>query len=251
MRQALVMGNWKLNATKGSVEALINGLVDAAKDNATVEVAVCPPAVFIPQVEALTADTAITYGAQDCDVNTSGAFTGENSAVMLKEFGCKYTLVGHSERRVIHGESSEVVADKFAVTPENGLVPVLCIGETLEQFEAGETKAVVEAQLQAVVTKSGITSLNNAVIGYEPVWAIGTGKTATPEIAQEIPAHIRSWLAEQDAAVANKVQILYGGSVKPANSAELFGQADIDGGLVGGASLDAVEFSKVISGASA
>ena len=251
MRQALVMGNWKLNATKASVEALINGLVDAAKDNATVEVAVCPPAVFIPQVEALTADTAITYGAQDCDVNTSGAITGENSAVMLKEFGCKYTLVGHSERRVIHGESSEVVADKFAVAQENGLVPVLCIGETLEQFEAGETKAVVEAQLQAVVTKSGITSLNNAVIAYEPVWAIGTGKTATPEIAQEIHAHIRSWLAEQDAAVANKVQILYGGSVKGANSAELFGQADIDGGLVGGASLDAVEFSKVIAGASA
>lgn len=251
MRQALVMGNWKLNATKASVEALINGLVDAAKDNATVEVAVCPPAVFIPQVEALTADTAITYGAQDCDVNTSGAFTGENSAVMLKEFGCKYTLVGHSERRVIHGESSEVVADKFAVAQENGLVPVLCIGETLEQFEAGETKAVVEAQLQAVVTKSGITSLNNAVIAYEPVWAIGTGKTATPEIAQEIHAHIRSWLAEQDAAVANKVQILYGGSVKGANAAELFGQADIDGGLVGGASLDAVEFSKVIAGASA
>ncbi|CAM2835452.1 triose-phosphate isomerase [Moritella viscosa] len=251
MRQALVMGNWKLNATKASVEALINGLVDAAKDNATVEVAVCPPAVFIPQVEALTADTAINYGAQDCDVNTAGAFTGENSAVMLKEFGCKYTLVGHSERRVIHGESSEVVADKFAVAQENGLVPVLCIGETLEQFEAGETKAVVEAQLQAVVTKSGIASLNNAVIAYEPVWAIGTGKTATPEIAQDIHAHIRSWLAEQDAAVANKVQILYGGSVKGANAAELFGQADIDGGLVGGASLDAVEFSKVIAGASA
>nr|WP_075497694.1 triose-phosphate isomerase [Moritella viscosa]SHO11060.1 Triosephosphate isomerase-Triose-phosphate isomerase [Moritella viscosa] len=251
MRQALVMGNWKLNATKASVEALINGLVDAAKDNATVEVAVCPPAVFIPQVEALTADTAINYGAQDCDVNTAGAFTGENSAVMLKEFGCKYTLVGHSERRVIHGESSEVVADKFAVAQENGLVPVLCIGETLEQFEAGETKAAVEAQLQAVVTKSGITSLNNAVIAYEPVWAIGTGKTATPEIAQDIHAHIRLWLAEQDAAVANKVQILYGGSVKGANAAELFGQADIDGGLVGGASLDAVEFSKVIAGASA
>ncbi|PKH07492.1 triose-phosphate isomerase [Moritella sp. Urea-trap-13] len=251
MRQALVMGNWKLNATKASVEALINGLVDAAKDNATVEVSVCPPAVFIPQVEALTADTAITYGAQDCDVNIAGAFTGENSAVMLKEFGCKYTLVGHSERRVIHGESSEVVADKFAVAQENGLVPVLCIGETLEQFEAGETKAVVEAQLQAVVTKSGITSLNNAVIAYEPVWAIGTGKTATPEIAQDIHAHIRSWVAEQDAAVANKVQILYGGSVKGANAAELFGQADIDGGLVGGASLDAVEFSKVIAGASA
>lgn len=251
MRQALVMGNWKLNATKASVEALINGLVDAAKDNATVEVAVCPPAVFIPQVEALTADNAISYGAQDCDVNTAGAFTGENSAVMLKEFGCKYTLVGHSERRTLHGESSELVADKFAVAQANGLVPVLCIGETLEQFEAGETKAVVEAQLQAVVTKSGIASLDNAVIAYEPVWAIGTGKTATPEIAQDIHAHIRSWLAEQDAAVANKVQILYGGSVKGANAAELFGQADIDGGLVGGASLDAVEFSKVIAGASA
>jgi triosephosphate isomerase len=251
MRQALVMGNWKLNATKASVEALIKGLVVAAKDNATVEVSVCPPAIFIPQVEALTADTPITYGAQDCDVNVAGAFTGENSVVMLKEFGCKYTLVGHSERRTLHGESSEVVADKFAVAQENGLVPVLCIGETLAQFEAGETKAVVEAQLQAVVTKSGITSLNNAVIAYEPVWAIGTGKTATPEIAQDIHAHIRSWLTEQDAAVANKVQILYGGSVKGANAAELFGQADIDGGLVGGASLDAEEFSKVIAGASA
>lgn len=251
MRQALVMGNWKLNASKASVTALIKGLETAAKENPTVEVAVCPPAVFIPQVEALTADNAITYGAQDCDLNTSGAFTGENSAVMLKEFGCKYTLVGHSERRTLHGESSEVVAEKFAVAQENGLVPVLCIGETLEEFEAGDTKAVVESQLQAVVAKSGIASLNNAVVAYEPVWAIGTGKTATPEIAQDIHAHIRSWLAEQDAAVAAKVQILYGGSVKGANAAELFGQADIDGGLVGGASLDAEEFSKVIAGATA
>ena len=251
MRQALVMGNWKLNATKASVEALINGLVAAAKDNATVEVAVCPPAVFIPQVEALTADTAISYGAQDCDVNTAGAFTGENSVVMLKEFGCKYTLVGHSERRTLHGESNELVAEKFAVAQAHGLIPVLCIGETLTQFEAGETKTIVETQLQAIIAKSGIAALNDAVIAYEPVWAIGTGKTATPEIAQDIHAHIRSWLAEQDAAVAAKVQILYGGSVKGDNAAELFGQADIDGGLVGGASLDAAEFSKVIAGAAA
>ena len=226
-------------------------LVTAAKDNATVEVAVCPPAVFIPQVEALTADTAINYGAQDCDVNTAGAFTGENSVVMLKEFGCKYTLVGHSERRTLHGESNEVVAEKFAVAQAHGVIPVLCIGETLAQFEAGETKMVVETQLQAVIAKSGIAALNDAVIAYEPVWAIGTGKTATPEIAQDIHAHIRSWLAEQDAAVAAKVQILYGGSVKGDNAAELFGQADIDGGLVGGASLDAAEFSKVIAGATA
>lgn len=251
MRQPLVMGNWKLNATKASVEALIKGLIPAAEANATVEVAVCPPTVFIGQVEALTAGTTINYGSQDCDVNTAGAFTGENSAVMLKEFGCKYALVGHSERRTLHAESDEVVADKFAAVQANGLVPVLCIGETLEQFEAGETKAVVEKQLAAVVAKSGITAFNNAVIAYEPVWAIGTGKTATPEIAQDIHAHIRSWLAAQDAAVAAKVQILYGGSVKGANAAELFGQADIDGGLVGGASLDAEEFSKVIAGAAA
>ncbi len=251
MRQALVMGNWKLNGTKESVEALIKGLTAPAADAQGVEVSVCPPAIFLGQVEALTQGTAITFGAQDCNVNTSGAFTGETSPVTVKEFGAKYSLVGHSERRTLHGESDQLVADKYVAIQENGLVPVLCIGETLEQREADETSSVVETQLAAVIEKAGIASLNNAVIAYEPVWAIGTGKTASKEQAQEVHAHIRSWLAKQDEAVAAKVQILYGGSVKGANAAELFGQPDIDGGLVGGASLQVEEFAAVIAGAKA
>ncbi len=251
MRTPLVMGNWKLNGTKASVEALVKGLEAAATANPSVEVAVCPPALFIGQVEALTQNSPIQYGSQDADIHTSGAYTGENSPEMIREFGAKYALVGHSERRTLHAESNEVVAEKFVAIQAAGLVPVLCIGETLEQFEAGETNAVCDAQLQAVIDRAGISALNDAVIAYEPVWAIGTGKSPTPEISQGVHAHIRQFLAAQDSAVAEKVQILYGGSVKGANAAELFGQADIDGGLVGGASLDAEEFSKVIAGAAA
>ncbi|WP_026960466.1 MULTISPECIES: triose-phosphate isomerase [Aliagarivorans] len=249
MRTPLVMGNWKLNGTKESVAALINGLIEPAKAATNVQVAVCPPVIFLGQVEALVGDAPIAYGSQDANVNTSGAYTGENSPVMLKEFGCTYSLVGHSERRQYHAETDQVVAEKFQAIQANDLVPVLCIGETLEENEAGKTEEVVETQLKAVVDLCGIESFNNAVIAYEPVWAIGTGKSATAEQAQAIHAHIRKWLAAQNADVAAKVQILYGGSVKAATAKELFGQEDIDGGLVGGASLVADEFAGIIAAA--
>lgn len=249
MRTPLVMGNWKLNGTKDSVEALVKGLVEPANNASNVEVAVCAPVIFLGMVETLAAGSKLAFGSQDADVHTSGAFTGENSPVMLKEFGCKYSLVGHSERREYHNETNEVVAAKFKAIQENGLVPVLCIGESLEQNEAGETQAVVEGQLKAVVDLCGIEALNNAVIAYEPIWAIGTGKSATAEQAQAVHANIRQWLASLNSQVAEKVQILYGGSVKAATAKELFSQPDIDGGLVGGASLKVEEFSGIIAGA--
>ena len=249
MRQPLVMGNWKLNGTKASVEALVKALIEPAAKAEGVEVAFCPPVIFLDLVEKLTKGSRLQYGAQNADVHTSGAFTGENSPVMLKEFGCKYALVGHSERRTLHAESDDVVAAKYEAIQQGGLIPVLCIGETLQQFEAGTTNSVVETQLKAVIDRSGIDSFTNAVIAYEPVWAIGTGKTATPEIAQAVHAHIRAYLATFSADVAAKVQILYGGSVTGATAADLFGQADIDGGLVGGASLKPDDFAHIIAGA--
>ena len=249
MRQPLVMGNWKLNGTKASVEALVKALIEPAAKAEGVEVAFCPPVIFLDMVEKLTQGSRLQYGAQNADVHTSGAFTGENSPAMLKEFGCKYSLVGHSERRTLHAETDDVVAAKYEAIQQGGLIPVLCIGETLQQFEAGTTNSVVETQLKAVIDRCGIASFNNAVIAYEPVWAIGTGKTATPEIAQAVHAHIRAYLASFDVAVAAKVQILYGGSVTGATAADLFGQADIDGGLVGGASLKPDDFSQIIAGA--
>lgn len=249
MRQPLVMGNWKLNGTKASVEALVKALIEPAAKAEGVEVAFCPPVIFLDMVEKLTQGSRLQYGAQNADVHTSGAFTGENSPAMLKEFGCKYSLVGHSERRTLHAETDDVVAAKYEAIQQGGMIPVLCIGETLQQFEAGTTNSVVETQLKAVIDRCGIASFSNSVIAYEPVWAIGTGKTATPEIAQAVHAHIRAYLASFDAAVAAKVQILYGGSVTGATAADLFGQADIDGGLVGGASLKPDDFSQIIAGA--
>ncbi|AEY01871.1 triosephosphate isomerase [Oceanimonas sp. GK1] len=246
MRQTLVMGNWKLNGSKTLVRELISALKVPAAEAATVAVAVCPPVLFLGQAEAELAGSVIALGAQDADVHTDGAFTGENSPAMYKEFGVKYVLVGHSERRTLHGETDAVVAAKFAAVLEQQLVPVLCIGETLAQFEAGETQDVVEAQLQAVIDACGIEALGRAVIAYEPVWAIGTGKTATPEIAQGVHSAIRAFLAKQHAEVAAGVQILYGGSVKGDSAAGLFAMEDIDGALVGGAALKADEFAAII-----
>ncbi|WP_435234122.1 triose-phosphate isomerase [Psychromonas sp. PT13] len=249
MRTPIVMGNWKLNGSKESVTALIKGIEAAADAAPNVEVAVCPPAIFIDQVATLCANNSIEFGAQDISTEVSGAFTGETSTVMVKEFGAKYSLVGHSERRQYHNETDALVAAKFVAIQANGLVPVLCIGETLEEREADVTKKVVETQIKAVIDLAGIEALENCVIAYEPVWAIGTGKVATSEQAQEVHAHIRSWLAEQSKVVAEKVQILYGGSVKAASAKELFAQPDIDGGLVGGAALIVEEFVGIIEGA--
>ena len=249
MRKPLVMGNWKLNGTKESVNNLVNALIAPANNATGVEVAVCAPAIFIGTVEALAKGSALQYGSEDCDVHTSGAFTGENSPVMIKEFGCKYAIVGHSERRQYHNETDEVVAAKYEAAQAAGLIPVLCIGESLAQFEAGQTADVVKTQIKAVVDKCGIKSFENAVIAYEPIWAIGTGKTATPEIAQNVHSQIRAFLASFDADVAEKVQILYGGSCNAKTAPELFKQPDIDGGLVGGASLKHADFSAIIEAA--
>ena len=250
MRKPLVMGNWKLNGTKDSVTALVNALVPAANDaSANADVAVCAPAVFIGMVENLAQGSKLLWGSEDCDVHTSGAYTGENSPTMLKEFGCTYAIVGHSERRDYHKESNECVAAKYKAAQENGLIPVLCVGESEQEFDAGKTMDVVKAELKAVIDLCGIESFANAVIAYEPIWAIGTGKTATPEIAQKVHSDIRAYLASFDAEVAAKVQILYGGSCNAKTAPELFSQADIDGGLVGGASLKADDFKAIIAAA--
>ncbi|QTR54209.1 triose-phosphate isomerase [Thiothrix unzii] len=242
MRQKLVAGNWKLNGSKASIESLMGGILAGLEGMDNVAVAVCPPYVYIPMAQTLVAGSRIGLGSQDIADQDAGAFTGEVSGAMLKEFGCDYAIVGHSERRAIYGEQDADTARKFAAARKHGLKPILCVGETLEEREAGITEAVVARQLDAVIALEGVEALTDGVIAYEPVWAIGTGKTASPQQAQDVHAFIRGKLATLNAAVAAKVQILYGGSVKGANAAELFAMPDIDGGLIGGASLDANEF---------
>ncbi len=242
MRTTLVAGNWKMNGSRESVKELISGLLDGASSLSGVEVAVCPPHIFIADVTAATAGSNVAVGAQDVCTELKGAFTGETSIDMVKDFGCKYAIVGHSERRTLYGESDEIVAKKFAVVKNAGLVPVFCIGETLEEREQGVTEAVCSRQIDAVFAAEGEHAFDGAVIAYEPVWAIGTGKTATPEQAQEVHAFIRKHLAKHNADIADKVQILYGGSMNPSNAKELISQTDIDGGLIGGASLKAEDF---------
>ncbi len=247
MRQILVAGNWKLNGSRDSIEQLLSGIVAGAGAAANVQIAVCPPFVYIPQVAERLAGSPVAWGSQDISDQDSGAFTGEVSASMLNDFNCKYAIVGHSERRSLYAEDDAFTARKFAAARKGGLIPILCVGETLEEREQGVTESVVARQLDAVIELEGVAALNDAVIAYEPVWAIGTGKTATPQQAQDVHAFIRGKLAELNVGVADKVQILYGGSVKGANAAELFAMADIDGGLIGGASLDANEFLKICS----
>ncbi len=240
MRQTLVVGNWKMNGSIEANQSLLEGLKQGGGTAA--EVGVCPPFVYLQQVSELLKGTAIAWGGQNLSEQNPGAFTGEVAASMLVDFGCKYVIVGHSERRSLYGESDELVAAKFAKAQAAGLIPILCVGELLEEREAGDTENVVKRQLDAVINQVGVASLAKSVIAYEPVWAIGTGKTATPQQAQAVHAFIRGQIAKQDAGVAENVQILYGGSVKGNNAAELFAMSDIDGGLIGGASLKADEF---------
>ncbi len=242
MRQILVAGNWKLNGSLSSVKQLVEGLKAGAGDIGKTEAAVCPPFIYIPLVSNLLAGSQIALGSQDVSDQESGAFTGETAGPMLNDFGCKYAIVGHSERRSLYAEDDQFTARKFAAARKFGLKPILCVGELLEEREQGITEQVVARQLDAVIDLEGVAALNDAVIAYEPVWAIGTGKTASPDQAQEVHAFIRKKLNGLDAGVAEKVQILYGGSVKGANAKELFAMADIDGGLIGGASLQAEEF---------
>ena len=242
MRQPLVAGNWKMNGSSDSVTALIEGIKAGIDAVTTAEMAVCPPYVYIPQVAGLLAGTPVSYGAQDVSDQEAGAFTGEIAAGMLTDIGCKYAIVGHSERRSLYGESDAFTASKFAAARKAGLVPILCVGELLEEREQGVTEQVVERQLDAVIDLEGVAAIASAVIAYEPVWAIGTGVTASPEQAQDVHRHIRAKMAEHSAEVAESIQILYGGSMKGENAAGLLAMADIDGGLIGGASLKADDF---------
>lgn len=245
MRRPMVAGNWKMHGTRASVAELILGLGNMSVPNG-VEVAVFPPSLFINQVVDGLQGKGITVGAQNSAVQPEqGALTGEVAPSQLVEAGCKLVLIGHSERRQIIGESEEVLKDKFAAAQLGGLMPVLCVGETLEEREAGKTLEVVGGQLSSIIDAFGVKAFANAVIAYEPVWAIGTGLTASPQQAQDVHAAIRAQLAAEDAEVAANVQLLYGGSVKAANAAELFGMPDIDGGLIGGASLNADEFGAI------
>jgi triosephosphate isomerase len=240
-RRPLVAANWKMNGTLGTLRPLVRD-VCAGLGDLRAEVAICPPYPYLEEVGRLLKGAPAALGAQDVSEHESGAYTGDVSAAMLRDYNCRFVIVGHSERRTLHAESDALIARKFRRAADAGLVPILCVGERLEEREDGRTDEVVARQLDAVVSEAGIGAFARAVIAYEPVWAIGTGRTATPEQAQEVHAFIRLRLARHDDAVADALRILYGGSVKAANAAELFAQADVDGGLIGGASLDANEF---------
>jgi len=234
-----------MNGNRAANEALLAALAPAMAGFSGIESVVCPPFVYLQQVKSLLGGTGATLGAQDLCQFGNGAYTGGVSAAMLKDAGCSHVIVGHSERRALFGETDVLVAEKFAVAHDAGLVPVLCVGETLAERESGTTERVVDRQLQVVLQRCGVLAFRDAVVAYEPVWAIGTGKTATPEQAQAVHAFIRRRLAEADAAVAAEVRIVYGGSVKAANAEQLFAMADIDGGLIGGAALVAEEFAAI------
>ncbi|MDE2314960.1 MAG: triose-phosphate isomerase [Xanthomonadaceae bacterium] len=248
MRKKLVAANWKMHGSRSMANALCGDI--AAADTDGIDVVICPPFPYLVDVATACAEAGIGLGAQDLSEHEGqGAYTGEVSAAMLADCGAQWVLVGHSERRQYHGESDVLVARKFAAARAAGLTPILCVGETLAQRQAGETETVVARQLQAVLDTCGIGSFDTAVISYEPVWAIGTGHTATPEQAQQMHAFIRSQLQKEDAMIARLTRLLYGGSVKAANAAELFAQSDVDGGLIGGASLTASDFLGICAAA--
>jgi len=245
MRNTLVAGNWKLNGSKASIAELLKGILAGMSDGSVkpnTDVAVCAPYIYIPQVQDILTGTAVAFGSESISEHDSGAFTGEISGPMLNDFSCEYAIVGHSERRTIFGEKDADTANKFAAALKHGIKPILCVGELLEEREQGITEAIVARQLDAVIDLEGIEALADAVIAYEPVWAIGTGMTASPQQAQDVHAFIRGKIAALNADVAEKVQILYGGSVNGGNADELFAMPDIDGGLIGGAALKAEDF---------
>ncbi len=248
MRKKIVAGNWKLHGSRVFARELLSAII-AQPAVSGVEVVILPPMPYLSELTEHYGDTGLIFGSQNHSVNEQGAFTGEVSAKMILDVGCTYALVGHSERRHYHQESNELVAGKFAVAKKAGLTPIFCVGESLHQREAGQTEWAIQKQIDALMHVCGPQALANAVLAYEPVWAIGTGKTATPAQAQEVHAYIRSELRAHDAKIADSLPILYGGSVKPANAAELFSQPDVDGGLIGGASLVAQEFLAIIAAA--
>ncbi len=242
MRRYLVAGNWKMNGSREGARSLLSQIGGGVGSLSAIDVLVCPPFVFLADAQEAVQGSPLALGAQTVSEHDAGAYTGEVSAAMLLDFGCRYVIVGHSERRSLFGESSEVVAAKYMKALGAGLIPILCVGETLEERERGVTGEVVQAQLDAVLAREGPEALSGGVVAYEPVWAIGTGRTASPEQAQEVHALIRSRVATHSEAVARELRVLYGGSVKGSNARALFTMPDIDGGLVGGASLDGSDF---------
>ncbi len=247
MRPKIVAGNWKMHGTKAMIADLLAGLKAGLAAVRGVDIVVLPPFVYLEQVEQMLSDTTIAWGAQNLSANPPGAYTGEIAAEMLLDFSCRYVLVGHSERRALYNEDDVLVAMKFAHAKSHGLLPILCVGETLAERQAGQTDKVIKRQLDAVLNLAeGISAFNKSIIAYEPVWAIGSGLTATPEQAQAVHKMIRNKLAELNKDIAETTPILYGGSVKAANASALFAMADIDGGLIGGASLEARTFVEIV-----
>lgn len=251
MRRPFVAGNWKMHGSRDENAQLLDGLLQSLPAQTSADIAVCPPFVYLWEIARLLKSSVVALGAQSVCAEAVGAFTGEVSSAMLRDVGCTYVIVGHSERRAIYREDDALVARKFLAAQSQSLVPILCVGETLEERDRGQTTSVVSRQLAAVLDVAGVAALASAVVAYEPVWAIGTGKTATPEQAQEVHAHIRAEVAKLDAKIAAQLRILYGGSVKAANAREIFAMPDVDGGLIGGASLKADEFLKICAAAQA
>lgn len=249
MRDVLIAGNWKMNGSRASIKSLLDGLKAGISNVKKAKVAVCAPYIYLPDVAQQLAGTPIAWGAQNVSTEASGAFTGEIAAAMINDFNCKYIIVGHSERRTLYGETDDVVAKKYGVVLSAGMTPIFCIGETLEEREKEITEEVVARQIKAVIDMHGAAALGKGVIAYEPVWAIGTGKTASPQQAQDVHAFIRSMIAKSDKGVADKIVIQYGGSMNAANAKELLAQPDIDGGLIGGASLKAEDFLTICTSA--
>lgn len=248
MRKKLVAGNWKMHGSRSMAYALVKEII--ADMPASIDVAVFPPFPYLAEMAEQHADAGLGIGAQDVSEHVGqGAYTGEVSAAMLLDIGARWAIVGHSERRQHHGENDDTVARKFAAARAGGLTPILCLGETLEQHDAGDTEKVITQQLQAVLASNGIANFDTAVIAYEPIWAIGSGRTATPEQVQQVHAFIRSQLEKEDVIISRLTRLLYGGSVKAANAAKLFAQADVDGGLIGGASLTASDFLGICAAA--
>ena len=249
-RKPLIAGNWKMNGSLAESRPLVDALRTGMAAGSAATMLLCPPYVYLPAVRDWLQGSPICLGAQDlADKPGTGAYTGEISGQMLRDVGCSHVIVGHSERRALYGETDKVVATKFKAAQAAGLLPIVCVGETLEQREAGQTRAVISDQVAAVVDSAGVHAFAKAVVAYEPVWAIGTGRTASPEQAQEVHAFIRAMIAARDATIATGLSILYGGSVKGANARSLFAMSDIDGGLVGGASLAAAEFLEIFRAA--
>ena len=251
MRTPMVAGNWKMHGTRSANEALVNDILQADEGRNGADVLLCPSFVYLWEIGRLLKGSSILLGAQDACAEAAGAHTGEVSAAMLRDVGCSHAIVGHSERRAMYGDTDQLVARKFVAAQHEGLVPILCVGETLEEREQGRTAEVVLRQLEAVLSVTGALGFLEAVLAYEPVWAIGTGRNATPEQAQEVHALLRARVAEKDARISDCLRILYGGSVKAANAAELFAMPDVDGGLVGGASLNGAEFRRICEAARA